>query len=77
MKVIADSKTDELLGCHMVGPDVSNLIQEAALAIELGASAEDIAMTIHSHPTLPEAMMEAAEGIHGKMVHMFVPKKIQ
>jgi dihydrolipoamide dehydrogenase len=47
---------------------------EAALAIELGATAEDIARTIHAHPTLPEAMMEAAESVHGMAVHIFQKK---
>ena len=75
VKVIADAKTDELLGVHMVGPEVTELIAEAALAIELGATAEDIARTIHAHPTLPEAMMEAAESVHGMAVHIFQKKK--
>ena len=74
VKVVADAKTDELLGVHMVGPEVTELIAEAALAIELGATAEDIARTIHAHPTLPEAMMEAAEAVHGAAVHIFQPK---
>lgn len=75
VKVISDAKTDELLGVHMVGPEVTELIAEAALAIELGATAEDIARTIHAHPTLPEAMMEAAESVHGMAVHIFQKKK--
>jgi len=75
VKVIADAKTDELLGVHMVGPEVTELIAEAALAIELGATAEDLARTIHAHPTLPEAMMEAAESVHGMAVHIFQKQK--
>ncbi len=74
VKIIADAKTDELLGVHMVGPEVTELIAEAALAIEMGATAEDIARTIHAHPTLPEAMMEAAEAVHGMAVHIFQKK---
>lgn len=74
VKVIADAKTDELLGVHMVGPEVTELIAEAALAIEMGATSEDIARTIHAHPTLPEAMMEAAEAVHGMAVHIFQKK---
>jgi len=74
VKVVADAKTDELLGVHMVGPEVTELIAEAALAIELGATAEDIARTIHAHPTLPEAMMEAAEAVHGAAIHIFQAK---
>jgi dihydrolipoamide dehydrogenase len=71
VKVVADAETDEVLGVHMVGPEVTELIAEAALAIELGATAEDLARTIHAHPTLPEAVMEAAEAVHGMAVHIF------
>ncbi len=71
VKIVADAKTDEVLGVHMVGPEVTELIAEAALAIELGATVEDIARTIHAHPTLPEAMMEAAESVHGMVVHIY------
>ena len=74
VKILADAKTDELLGVHMVGPEVTELIAEAALAIEMGATAEDIARTIHAHPTLPEAMMEAAEAVHGMAVHIYQKK---
>jgi dihydrolipoamide dehydrogenase len=74
VKVVADAETDEVLGVHMVGPEVTELIAEAALAIEMGATAEDIARTIHAHPTLPEAMMEAAEAVHGAAIHIFQPK---
>ena len=74
IKVIADAKTDALLGVHMVGPEVTELIAEATLAIEMGATSEDIARTIHAHPTLPEAMMEAAESVHGMAVHIFQKK---
>ena len=71
VKVIADADTDEVLGVHMVGPEVTELIAEATLAIEMGATTEDIARTIHAHPTLPEAMMEAAEAVHKMAVHIF------
>jgi dihydrolipoamide dehydrogenase len=71
VKVLADARTDEVLGVHMVGPEVTELIAEAALAIEMGATAEDLARTIHAHPTLPEALMEAAEAVHGVAVHIF------
>ena len=74
VKIVADAETDEVLGVHMVGPEVTELIAEAALAIELGATAEDIGRTIHAHPTLPEAMMEAAESVHGAAVHIFQAK---
>ncbi|HEX2021568.1 MAG TPA: dihydrolipoyl dehydrogenase [Candidatus Thermoplasmatota archaeon] len=69
VKIVADRKTDVVLGVHVVGAEASNLIGEAALAIEMGATAMDLALTIHTHPTFPEAIMEAAEGIHGKMIH--------
>jgi dihydrolipoamide dehydrogenase len=76
IKIISDAKTDEVLGVHMVGPEVTELIAEAALAIEMGATVEDIARTIHAHPTLPEVMMEAAEAVHGMAVHIYQkPKK--
>jgi dihydrolipoamide dehydrogenase len=69
VKVVADKSTDLVLGVHIVGPDASNLIAEAALAIEMGATSRDLALTIHTHPTFPEAMMEAAEGVHNQMIH--------
>jgi len=71
VKIVADAKTDEVLGVQMVGPDVTELIAEAGLAIEMGATTEDIARTIHAHPTLPEAMMEAAEAVHNMAVHIY------
>ena len=74
IKIVADAETDEVLGVHMVGPEVTELIAEATLAIEMGATSEDLARTIHAHPTLPEALMEAAEAVHGMAVHVFQPK---
>ena len=73
VKVVADKKTDKVLGVHMIGPEVTELIAEAALAIELGATSADLAQTIHAHPTLPECIMEAAEAVHGMAVHIFQP----
>jgi dihydrolipoamide dehydrogenase len=75
VKMISDAKTDLLLGVHMIGPDVSELVAEAALGIEMGATAEDIALTVHTHPTLPETLMEAAEATHGMAVHIFQKEK--
>lgn len=75
VKMITDVKTDLLLGVHMIGPEVSELIAEAALGIEMGATAEDIALTVHTHPTLPETMMEAAEAVHGLAIHIFQKEK--
>lgn len=69
VKVVSDSSNGLLLGVQIVGPEASNLISEAALAIEMGATVEDVALTIHPHPTLPEAIMEAAEAAEGKPIH--------
>ncbi len=70
VKVIADAKTDRVLGVHILGPRASDLIAEGALAIEFGSSAEDIARTCHAHPTLPEAVKEAALGVAGRSIHI-------
>lgn len=70
IKMIADGKTNILLGVHIVGPEASTLISEAALAIEMGARLEDLALTIHPHPTLGETMMEAAEATLGHAIHI-------
>lgn len=70
VKIIADAKTHLVLGIHIVGPEASNLISEAALAIEMGARLEDLALTIHPHPTLGETMMEAAEATLGHAIHI-------
>lgn len=70
VKIIADAKTHIVLGVHIVGPEASNLISEAALAVEMGARLEDLALTIHPHPTLGETMMEAAEATLGHAIHI-------
>lgn len=70
VKMIADAKTHILLGVHIVGPEASNLISEAVLAIEMGARLEDLALSIHPHPTLGETMMEAAEATLGHAIHI-------
>lgn len=70
VKMIADAKTNILLGVHIVGPEASNLISEAVLAIEMGARLEDVALSIHPHPTLGETMMEAAEATLGHAIHV-------
>lgn len=69
VKLISDAETDRLLGAHMIGPEVAELLGEVTLAIEMGATADDIALTVHTHPTLPETLMEAAEAIHGMAIH--------
>jgi dihydrolipoamide dehydrogenase len=70
VKMIADKKTHVLLGVHIVGPEASNLISEAVLAIEMGARIEDLALSIHPHPTLGEAIMECAEATLGHAIHI-------
>lgn len=69
VKIIGDATTDRVLGMQIVGPNAADLIAEGALAIEMGATVEDISLTVHTHPTLPEAIMEAAEGVHGMAIH--------
>lgn len=69
VKFLADAETDRVLGVHIVGAMASELIAEAVLALEYGASAEDIARTMHGHPTLSEAMHEAALSVDGRAIH--------
>ncbi|MBZ0141466.1 MAG: dihydrolipoyl dehydrogenase [Pseudorhodoplanes sp.] len=70
VKILADAKTDRVLGVHIVGADAGNMIAEAAIAMEFGASSEDIARTCHAHPTLPEAVKEAALAVEKRAIHM-------
>jgi len=70
VKIIADAKTDRVLGVHIVGADAGNMIAEPAVAMEFGASSEDIARTCHAHPTLPEAVKEAAMAVEKRAIHM-------
>ena len=72
VKILADAKTDRVLGVHILGADAGNMIAEAAVAMEFGASAEDIARTCHAHPTLPEAVKEAAMAVAKRAIHMRV-----
>ncbi len=74
-KVIAEPETGRVLGVGMVGPHVSDLIAEGTLALEMGATLEDLIVTIHPHPTLSEAIMEAAEVTAGEPVHIFPQRK--
>ena len=69
VKFIADARTDELLGAHLIGPNVSELCAEVVLAFEYRGSSEDLGVTIHSHPTLSEAVKEAALGVLGRSIH--------
>jgi dihydrolipoamide dehydrogenase len=70
VKILADAKTDRLLAVHIIGSDAGNMIAEAAIAMELGAAAEDIARTCHAHPTLPEAVKEAALAVDKRAIHI-------
>ena len=70
IKLIADAKTDALLGAHLIGPTVSELVSELVLAFEYNASSEDVAITIHAHPTLSEATKEAALAVSGRAIHI-------
>ena len=70
VKFIADATTDELLGAHMIGPNVSELVAEVVLAFEYRGSSEDIGMTVHAHPTLSETTKEAALAVLGRPIHI-------
>jgi len=72
VKIISDAKTDRMLGAHIIGPNAGEMIAEAVLAIEYGASSEDVARTCHAHPTLSEAFKEACMATYGlkKAIHM-------
>jgi len=69
VKVIVDAETDRILGAHIMGPNAGEMIAEGTLAIEYGASSEDVARTSHAHPTLTEAFKEACMAAHGKAIH--------
>ena len=70
IKLIAEKKTDRVIGAHIIGPHASDLIHEAAVAIKNGLRIKDLADTIHAHPTLAEGIMEAAEDVHGEAIHV-------
>ncbi|MEM2719156.1 MAG: FAD-dependent oxidoreductase, partial [Candidatus Bathyarchaeia archaeon] len=70
VKIIADKRRDEILGVHIIGPDASNMISEAALAMKLECTSEELGRTIHPHPTLSEAIMEAALAVSGRAIHI-------
>jgi dihydrolipoamide dehydrogenase len=69
VKILAHEKTDRVLGVHIIGPRAGELIAEAAAAMAYGASSEDLARTCHAHPTLPEAIKEAALAVDGRAIH--------
>ena len=74
IKLVGDAKTDALLGMHIVAPQAESLIGEGVIALEMGATVEDIGLSIHPHPTLTESIMDAAEAMHGKAIHISNPK---
>lgn len=69
VKVLADPETDRLLGAHIIGPNAGEMIAEAALALEYGASSEDVSRVCHAHPTLSEAFKEACMATHSNAIH--------
>ncbi len=70
VKILADAETDRVVGVHILGPRASDLIAEAAVVIEFGGSAEDVARSVHAHPTLPEAVKEAALAVAKRAIHL-------
>jgi dihydrolipoamide dehydrogenase len=70
IKIIADAKYGEILGAHMVGPEVTELLPELALAHTWELTTEEIARTVHAHPTLSEVLMEAAHAVEGQAIHI-------
>jgi dihydrolipoamide dehydrogenase len=70
VKFVCDAQTDEILGCHMIGANVSDLLSEVVLAMEFRGTSEDIGMTVHSHPTLGEAVKEAGLAVGGRAIHI-------
>ena len=74
-KTLWDEATQRLIGCGIVGTDAGDLISEAALAIEMGCEAEDIALTVHPHPTLSETFAMSAEAFAGVLTDLYMPKK--
>lgn len=70
VKILAEAATDRILGVHIIGPHATDLIAEATLAVKLGATIEQLVDTIHAHPTMAEAVLEAAEAVHGRCIHL-------
>ena len=68
--MVTDAKYGELLGAHLIGPEVSELLPELTLAQRMEMTTEEIAQNIHTHPTLSEVLMEAAEAVNGNAIHM-------
>ncbi len=74
IKLVADARSDILLGMHIVAPQAESLIGEGVIALEMGATLEDVGLSVHPHPTLTEGIMDAAEAAHGKAIHIVNPK---
>jgi dihydrolipoamide dehydrogenase len=74
IKLVADARTDLLLGMHIIAPQAESLIGEGVIALEMGATLEDVGLSVHPHPTLTEGIMDAAEAAHGKAIHIINPK---
>ena len=70
IKILSDERSDKIVGIHIIGPHASDLIHEGVLAMKAGLRARDIAETIHAHPTLSEALMEAAEDMYNEAIHV-------
>src|SRR5947199_8814815 len=70
VKVVSEKKYDEILGVHIIGPHATELIAEACVAMQLESTAEELGNTMHAHPTVSEAVMEAAEGVHDMTIHI-------
>ena len=70
VKVISDAKTDTILGVHVFGPSAAEIVQQALISMEFGASSEDLGLTIFSHPTVSEALHEAALSVNNQAIHI-------
>ena len=70
MKIIADKKTDRILGAHAIGPSAADLVQQMVITMEFGGSAEDVQLMVFGHPTMSEAVHEAALAVDGMAIHM-------
>jgi len=75
VKILADARTDRVLGAHLIGPNCSEIVAAAALAMSFGASSEDIRLTMFAHPTLSEALHEAALAVAGHAIHLAQPRR--
>jgi dihydrolipoamide dehydrogenase len=75
VKLLAHAENDRILGCHVVGPSAADLVQQVVIAMEFGSSAEDLALTVFAHPTLSEAVHEAALAVEGHAIHIANRKK--